>query len=84
MMDALIISLWLMLKLLALIANTGLLLFALIGLFTVYHLLRTSRSPADESNRINRIRLWWFALTREDKFVGLFPWLKRDEWDNVN
>jgi hypothetical protein len=33
--------------------------------------------------RINHIRLWWFALTREDKFTGQFPWLTRDEWDNM-
>lgn len=55
----------------------------LLGLFTLYHLLRAKQPPADTSNRINHIRLWWFALTREDKFVGLFPWMARDEWDNV-
>lgn len=55
----------------------------LIGLLTLYHLVRSKRAPADTSNRINHIRLWWFALTREDKFVDLFPWLRRDEWDNV-
>jgi len=26
----------------------------------------------------------WFALRQEDKFVGLFPWLKHDEWWNVD
>lgn len=61
----------------------GLLAFpALVGLFTMYHLFRANKSPADASNRIAHIRLWWFALTREDKFVGLFPWLARDEWEN--
>ena len=55
-----------------------------IGIFTLYHLLRAKKSPADASNRINHIRLWWFALTREDKFVGQFEWLKKDEWENVN
>lgn len=55
----------------------------LLGLFTLYHLMRAKQRPADTSNRINHIRLWWFALTREDKFVGLFPWMARDEWDNV-
>jgi hypothetical protein len=57
--------------------------FTLVGVFTFYHLLRPQKSPADKSNRINAIRLWWFALTREDKFVDVFPWLKNDEWDNV-
>jgi len=60
-----------------------LILPALIGAFTVYHWFRPQRGPADESNRINAIRLWWFALTREELFVGVFPWLKKDELDNV-
>lgn len=63
----------------------GLLAFpALVGLFTMFHLFRASRPPVDSSNRINRIRLWWFALTREDAFTGLFPWLMNDEWRNFN
>ena len=57
--------------------------FAVVGLFITFHILRTQRSPADASNRINKIRLLWFALTREELFVGTFPWLKRDELDNV-
>lgn len=57
---------------------------AIVGLFTLFHLFRGSKSPADKSNRINKVRLWWFALTREDKFVDLFPWLKNDEWENIN
>jgi len=56
---------------------------AIVGLLVVYHVfVRGKRSPADKSNRINHLRLVWFALTREDEFVGLFPWLKNDEWDN--
>ena len=53
-----------------------------VGLFTFYHLLRSKKPPTDSSNRINHIRLWWFALTREDKFVDQFTWLKNDEWEN--
>lgn len=61
----------------------GLLSFpSLVGLFTMYHLFRPSKSPVDASNRINRIRLWWFALTREEQFVDAFPWLRNDEWEN--
>lgn len=56
---------------------------AIIGLFTFYHLFRPQRLPTDASNRINAIRLWWFALTREELFVDLFPWLKNDELDNL-
>lgn len=60
-----------------------LLLPALIGGLVIYHIARSQRLPADQSNRINKIRLLWFALTREDLFVKTFPWLTRDELDNV-
>lgn len=62
----------------------GVLLFpALVGLFVMFHIARSQRLPADTSNRINKIRLLWFALTREDLFVKTFPWMTRDELDNV-
>lgn len=55
-----------------------------LGLLVIYHVfIRGKRAPADKSNRINHLRLVWFALTREDKFTGLFPWLEHDEWDNM-
>ena len=54
-----------------------------IGLFVIYHIARPQEPPADTSNRINKIRLVWFALTREQLFTEQFPWLKRDELDNV-
>jgi hypothetical protein len=56
---------------------------ALIGLFTLYHWLRPPPKPVDRSNVISRIRLWWFALTRQDLFIELFPWLGRDELENM-
>lgn len=56
--------------------------FSLVGLFVCYHILRGQRPPADSSNRIAKIRLVWFALTRENLFVGRFPWLGRDELEN--
>lgn len=56
---------------------------ALLGLFIVFHVARPQRSPADTSNRINKVRLIWFALTREELFAEVFPWLKRDELKNV-
>lgn len=56
---------------------------AAIGYLVLFNtFVRGKRFPADKSNIINHIRLVWFALTREDKFVDLFPWLKNDEWDN--
>jgi hypothetical protein len=54
-----------------------------IGLFVLFHVFRPQRPPADESNRINKIRLVWFALTREELFTKGFPWLTRDELDNL-
>lgn len=56
----------------------------LIGLFIIWHVARGQKSPADTSNRINKIRLLWFCLTREELFVTVFPWLTRDELENVN
>ena len=58
------------------------LVVTIIGLITVVQFVRAKRSPMDESNRINHIRLWWFALTRPELFVDRFPWLKNDELDN--
>lgn len=54
-----------------------------VGLLVFFHVARPQRAPADASNRINKLRLLWFALTREDQFVSLFPWLARDEMGNV-
>lgn len=69
----------------ALAAVLGLpaLLCMLFGLFIAFHILRPQRAPADTSNRINKIRLLWFCLRREELFVGFFPWLKNDELENV-
>ena len=59
--------------------------FTITGYYVVYNvLIRKQKKPANESNRLNHARLVWFALTREDKFVELFPWLKNDEWENIN
>lgn len=55
----------------------------LLGLFVLFHILRPQRPPTDRSNRINKIRLVWFVLTREELFIGTFPWLTRDETDNI-
>lgn len=56
----------------------------LLGLLVIYHVfVRRKKAPADKSNRINHLRLVWFALTREDEFTELFPWLRKDEMENV-
>ena len=55
--------------------------FALIGAFVVWHIVRPQRSPADTSNRLNKLRLLWYALTREDELARVVDWLRRDESD---
>mgnify|MGYP007090100998 CR=1 FL=1 len=57
--------------------------FTLLGMFVTYHIVRKQKLPADESNRINKIRLIWFVLTRENLFTETFPWMKNDELKNV-
>lgn len=54
-----------------------------IGLLVCWHVARPQRAPADRSNRINKIRLLWFALTREDLLAPALPWLRRDELANL-
>ena len=55
----------------------------LFALFVAFHVLRPQHSPADASNRINKLRLLWFVLTREELFVDAFPWMTKDELENV-
>lgn len=54
-----------------------------IGLLVCWHIARPQRPPADASNRLNKARLLWFALTREDLVAPHVPWLRRDELDNI-
>lgn len=61
-----------------------LILPGILGLFMLWHIFRPQQKPADTSNRINKIRLLWFALTREYLFTDTMPWLKRDELDNLS
>lgn len=56
---------------------------ALLGSLLIWHVARPQKSPADTSNRINKIRLVWFAMTREELFAPHFAWLRRDEAENV-
>lgn len=55
-----------------------------LGLFVIFHIARPQHEPADTTNRINKVRLLWFVLTREELFVDTFPWLKGDELENVS
>lgn len=84
--------------------------FALLGLYVlVKTIFMNKKLPMDETNRINHIRLLFFALQDPAKFignkaaqlfwcrlkllfevliyperyVGKFPWLSRDEGENL-
>ena len=59
-------------------------LITLFGAFVFTKLIiMPNKAPADVSNRINHIRLVWFAIQSPELFVPLFSWLKNDEYDNV-
>lgn len=68
---------------LAAIGFVALWTLAMFGLFIIISLFKAKRLPMDTSNRINHIRLVWFAVTRPELFVNSFSWLKRDELDNI-
>lgn len=57
----------------------------LIGMMTVFSWAFPIKPPADTSNRINRIRLWWFAISAPHRFADRngFTWMKGDERDNL-
>lgn len=59
------------------------LFFTLLGALTVFYWIKPGDPPTDRSNVINRIRLWWFSLTRRALFVPVCPWLLNDELENV-
>lgn len=54
-----------------------------IGMLVFWHVVRPQRMPADSSNRMNKWRLFWFALRREDLLAPFIPWLRRDEAENI-
>ena len=57
----------------------------LIGLLVIIQVfVRPMKPPADTSNRIAHLKLWWLATTKPHLFVELFPWLKNDVEDNLN
>ena len=73
----------------------------LVGLLVLVQIfLIRKREPMDASNRINHLRLVWFALKSPHKFTDLyfestdehgeayielaFPWLTEDEGENVD
>lgn len=73
-----------MIYLLACVGLAVLVVALMFLVFALYSVFRSQKVPADESNRINKLILIWFALTREDLFVDLLPFLKRDLLENFN
>lgn len=57
---------------------------ALVGLWFIYTvLIRPLKAPADRSNRLAKVRLFWEVLHNEHHFVECAPYLKKDvgEWN---
>lgn len=67
----------------------------LLLLLVLFHVARKQKEPADESNRMNKLRMVWWALKHEDEAAELyrrkkddpqtfelaFPKLRKDEFD---
>lgn len=59
-------------------------LLTLLGVYVfVKVLIMPNAPPADRTNRINHIRIVFFAIQHPEKFVSVCRWLKNDEADNV-
>ena len=58
-----------MMEILASIGLVLVILLTLIGNVTFILWLRSPKEPADTSNRINTIILWWFAISRTELFL---------------
>lgn len=56
----------------------------LLGLYIFVKVLILPNSPpADRTNRINHIRVVFFALQHPEKFIKMYPWLAMDEMENL-
>ena len=56
----------------------------IIGIMTVGSWALRIKAPADKSNRINRVRLWWYAISAPHRSIKSFKWLGGDETDNLH
>jgi len=56
---------------------------ALIGLLTLVSWCRSLQEPMDESNRINRIMLWWLVVSKPHLFIGKWAIFRMDVEDQV-
>ena len=57
----------------------------LIGILVLFYVfIKPMKPPADDSNRIAHLKLWWLATTKAHLFTEAFPFLKNDVEDNIN
>jgi len=62
----------------------GILMTLLGAFFFIKIFVMPNKSPADLTNRINHLRIVWFAVQSPELFVDTFAWLKNDELENVS
>ena len=56
--------------------------FTLVGLLVFVQIfVIPNKPPMDETNRINHLRIVWFALKSPERLVEFMPWLAHDEGD---
>ena len=60
-------------------------LITLLGMYVfIKVLIMPNVPPMDITNRINHIRVVFFAIQHPEKFVEMYPWLAFDEMENVS
>lgn len=65
------------------LCSAGILMTLLGAFFFVKIFVLPNKPPADITNRINHLRVVWFAVNSPELFVDTFAWLKNDEYENV-
>jgi len=61
----------------------GILITLLGAFFFIKIFVMPNKAPADATNRINHLRIVWFAVQSPELFVDTFAWLKNDELENM-
>lgn len=70
--------------LLSILCASGALITLLGAYVFIKVLIMPNVAPADRTNRINHIRVVFFAIQHPEKFIELYPWLAYDELENVS
>ena len=55
----------------------------LLGLLDFFYFIKKPKLPADESNRINNIVLWWITKTRPELFTKEYKFFTQDVMKNI-